>query len=156
LVGTFVRDSAGRDLVTQDVIRRIVAGVRVPVYGLNENHLGTGVVGGHVLSFEAHGRVAAELALRVLAGERPAPTGAGTLVSMVDDRQMQRWGFDARRLPPDSVVLFRKPSLWEEHRGYVLGVAAALLLQSALIGGLLVQWAQRRRAQRRLAERLRF
>src|SRR5262249_8502990 len=49
LVGTFVRDSAGRDLVTQDVIRRIVAGARVPVYGLNENHLGTGAVGGHVL-----------------------------------------------------------------------------------------------------------
>ena len=156
LVGTFVRDSTGRDFVTQDVIRRIVAGARVPVYGLNDNHLGTGAVGGHVLSFEAHGRVAAELALRVLAGERPAPTDAGALVSMVDDRQMRRWRFDDRRLPPGSVLLFRQPSLWEEHRGYVLGVAAALLLQSVLIGGLLVQWAQRRRAQQHLAERLRF
>jgi signal transduction histidine kinase len=156
IVGAFLRDATGRDFFTPDVIKRIVAGTHVPVYGLNDNHLGTGAVGGHVLSFEGHGRVAAELALRVLAGERPAPTDAGTLVSMVDDRQMQRWGLHARRLPPDSVVLFRQPSLWEEHRGYVLGVAAALLLQSVLIGGLLVQWAQRRRAQQRLAERLRF
>jgi signal transduction histidine kinase len=75
---------------------------------------------------------------------------------MVDARQLARWGLDARRLPAGSVVLFREPSVWEQHRGYVLGVAGALLLQAGLIGGLLVHRTRRRRAERGLAERLRF
>jgi signal transduction histidine kinase len=156
LIGPFFRDATGRDFLTPGAIRQIAAASRVPVYGLTEAALGTGAVGGQVASFEAHGRGAAELALRVLAGERPPPTSAGTIVPRVDARQMKRWGLDRRRLTPESVVLFHEPSLWEQHRWWVVGTAAALLLQAGLIAGLLVHRAQRRRAQDRLAERLRF
>jgi signal transduction histidine kinase len=156
LAGPFLRDATGRDLVAPEAIARIAAAASGPVYALTDTTLGTGVVGGHVVSFEAHGQAAAELALRVLAGERPAPTDVGTTVPMVDARQLDRWGLDARRLPAGSVVLFREPSVWEQRRWYVLSAAAALLLQSGLIAGLLVQRAKRRRAQKGLAERLRF
>jgi signal transduction histidine kinase len=152
VVGVFFRDAAGRDFRTPEAIRQIAAVASVPVYGLNDSALGTGAVGGHVASFEAHGHVAADLALRILAGERPAPTDNGTSVPMVDARQLDRWGLDARRLPAGSVVLFREPSLWEQYRWYVVGAISALLVQSGLIGGLLVHRAQRRRAQARLAE----
>jgi signal transduction histidine kinase len=152
LVGVFVRDAAGRDFVTPEVVKRIVALSTVPTYGLTDNAVGAGAVGGYVVSYEAHGQAAAELALRILVGERPPPTEAGTNVPMVDARQLQRWRLDARRLPAGSVVRFREPSLWEQYRWYVVGAASALLVQSGLIGGLLVQRAQRRRAQARLAE----
>jgi hypothetical protein len=46
--------------------------------------------------------VAADLALRVLAGERPSPTGEGTTVPMFDDRQIKRWRIDRRRLTIDT------------------------------------------------------
>lgn len=156
LVAAFLRDTAGRDFVPADAIRRIAAAASVPVYALSDTNVGSGIVGGQVVSFEAQGQVAAELALRVLAGERPAPTAAATTVPMVDARQLARWRLDARRLPAGTVVRFREPSLWEQHRGYVLGALGALLLQGGLIGGLLVQRAQRRRARQDLAERLRF
>jgi signal transduction histidine kinase len=156
LFGTFLRDVTGRDFSTPDAARRIAAAASVPVYGLTDNVVGTGAVGGQVVTFDAHGQIAAELALRVLAGERPAPTAAGTLVPMVDARQVRRWGLDARRLPAGSVVLFEEPSVWARYRWYIIGAVGALLLQGGLIGGLLVQRAQRRRAQERLAERLRF
>lgn len=156
LVGAFLRDATGRDFATPEVIKRIVAASQVPVYGLADNSIGTGVVGGYVVSFEAHGKTAAELALRVLAGERPSPTDTGTTVPMFDARQVERWGIDARRLPPGSLVLFQEPSLWELYRWYIVGAVGALLVQSGLIGALLAQRAQRRRAQQRLAERLRF
>ena len=156
LVGVFLRDAAGRDTRTPDALRQITAASSAPVYGLTDNAVGAGVVGGHVVSFEAHGKAAAELALRVLAGERPPPTEAGTNVPVFDARQLTRWGLDTRRLPPGSVVLFQEPSLWARYRWYILGAAGAILFQSGLIGGLLVQRAQRRRAQRSLAERLRF
>ena len=156
LVGPFLRDATGRDFRTADAIRQISAAASVPVYGLTEVAVGTGAAAGYVVSFDAHGRTAAELALRVLAGERPPPVDTGTNVPMFDARQLTRWGLDARRLPPGSVVLFQEPSLWTRYRWLILGVGGALLVQSALIAGLLVQRAQRRRAQEGLAERLRF
>lgn len=156
LVGTFLRDRTGRDVTTPEVTTRIAAASRVPVYGLTDALVGSGIVGGQVVSFEAHGRAAGELGLRVLAGERPPPTSRGTTVPMFDARQLARWGVDSRRLPAESVVLFRESSVWERYRWYIAGAIAALLLQSGLIGALLVHRAQRRRAQQRLAERLQF
>ena len=156
LAGPFLRDGTGRDFATPWAVSRIAAVSGAPVYGLTEASIGAGVVGGHVLSFEAHGKVAAELALRVLAGERPSPTEAGTTVPMFDDRQLKRWSIDRRHLPVGSVVRFREPSLWELYRGYIVAAGGLVLAQSGLIAGLLVQRAQRRRAQRSLAERLRF
>ena len=52
----------------------------------------------------------------MLAGERPAPTDMGTTVPMFDARQIERWGLDVRGLPAESIVRFREPSLWEQHR----------------------------------------
>jgi two-component system, LuxR family, sensor kinase FixL len=156
LVGAFQRDATGQNFTTRDAIARIAAASRVPVYVLQDHSVGIGSVGGQVVSFESHGRMAAELALRVLRGERPAPTDAGTTVPMLDWRQLQRWALDEQRLPPGSVVLFREPSMWERYRGWILGAVALLLLQSALIVALLVHRARHRAARRALAERLRF
>jgi two-component system, NarL family, sensor kinase len=156
LSGPFLRDGTGRDFTVNTFMSQMMAVARVPVYGLTEGTIGTGVVGGHVVSFEAHGKVAAGLALRTLAGEHPSPTTEGTTVPTFDDRQLVRWGIDRRLLPPGSVVLFQELSLWERYRSYVIGAAGLVVLQSLLIGLLLVQRAQRRRAQRSLADRLRF
>ena len=41
------------------------------VYGLWENLLGHGIVGGHLISFRTQGRIAGELGRRVLMGEKP-------------------------------------------------------------------------------------
>jgi C4-dicarboxylate-specific signal transduction histidine kinase len=50
-------------------------------------------------------------------------------------------------LPAGSVVSYRSPSLWQEHRLTVLTAAGALLVQSLLIVGLLYQRRARRRAE---------
>jgi signal transduction histidine kinase len=156
LMGVFLRDAAGRDFRTPEAVRRVAAAASAPVYVLTDTGLDTGAVGGVIVNFERHGRVAADLALRVLAGERPSPTDVGTNVPTVDVRQLARWGLDVRRLPAGSVLLFEEPSLWARYRWYIVGAAAVVLLQSGLIAGLLVHRAQRRRAQRILADRLRF
>src|SRR5262249_24275159 len=156
LVGPYLRDGTGRDFATVAAIGRISAVSKVPVFGITEASVGAGAVGGQVLSFEAHGKVVADLVLRVLSGERPVPTDAGTTVPMFDDRQLARWKINRRLLPPGSVVLFHEPSLWERYRLYIFVATSLIAVQAALIVLLLVQRSQRRRAQRSLAERLRF
>ena len=56
--------------------------------------------------------------------------------------------------PPGAVE--RERSVWNLQPWYIVGGAVALVVQAGLIVGLLVNRAQRRRAQRELAERLRF
>ena len=99
---------------------------------------------------------AAELASRVLSGDRPRPLDGASNAYVFDWRQLQRWGLDETRLPAGSEVRFRQPSLWDLYKWPVLGGVAVVALQGALIVGLLVNRRQRRRAQRALAERLRF
>ncbi len=159
LVGLFLRDRAGRTFTNAEVAEHVARTGSVPVYSPLDVHVGRGIVGGYVVRWEQQARRAAALALRVLRGERLGPAAAtseGTNAYVFDARVLERWRIDRRRLPPGSVVLFHEPSLWERNRGYVVGAISLVLLQSGLIGALLVQHLRRRRAQRSLAERLRF
>src|SRR5207342_2593920 len=49
--------------------------------------------------------------------------------------------------PPGSEVLFRRPSIWEEHRQVVVAGLVILVMQSALIMALVAQRTRRRRAE---------
>ncbi|MGH8514895.1 MAG: ATP-binding protein, partial [Gammaproteobacteria bacterium] len=108
------------------------------------------IVGGpHVPVLEA-GRQTAEVAVRILGGEKAGdikvpPVGFGT--PKFDWRQMQRWGISESRLPPGSVIRFRGPSLWRDYRREVLVVLSGLLIQSLLIIALLYQRGARQWAE---------
>src|SRR4029077_12148253 len=54
------------------------------------------------------------------------------------------------RVPAGTLTRFRQPGLWEQYKAYIVGAAALLLIQSALILGLVAQLAARRRAEARL------
>jgi two-component system, LuxR family, sensor kinase FixL len=155
LFGAFSRDATGQNLLGAEVVRRVAARSSVPVYGPVDTYVGAGIVGGHIVSFTMHGVRAAELAASILSG-RPGPLDAAANSYVFDWRQLRRWGLDETRLPAGSEVRFRQPAPWDVYKWPVLGGVAVLALQGALIVGLLVNRRQRRRAQRALAERLRF
>jgi signal transduction histidine kinase len=156
LLGPFQADAAGRRFFGPDTAARFSAASRVPVYALTETIFGHGVVGGHLVSYERQGQRAAELAARMLRGERPPPVDQDTNVFKFDARQLRRWGLDAGRLPAGSTLLFDEPSLWQANRGYVVSAVVLLALQTWLIIVLLANRSQRLRAQQALAGQLRF
>jgi signal transduction histidine kinase len=115
-----------------------------------DSNFGQGIVGGPVVSTQELGRRAAEVAVRILNGERPgsiksAPVGLGAPV--YDWRELQRWNISEARLPPGSVVQFREPSVWERYRWYLTAFLTALLVQSAMISWLLIERYGRRKAE---------
>lgn len=157
LLLSVMKDSAGRALSTSEMARRIAADSAAPVYGVGTGMIDTGAVGGALTDFRGAGRRAANMALRVLAGETvPVDMDESrTLTPLtVDWRALRHWNLVESRIPAEAVVMFRQPTLWEEHRGLVLGVAAVLAIQMALIAALLAQRARRRRLERE-AEKLR-
>ena len=97
----------------------------------------------------------AELARRVLSGDRPESIPvvnvSGAQVS-VDWRQLQRWNIPESALPRGSLILYRPPSLWERDRKYIIVAIVLLVAQCLLIIGLLWQRARKRNAEAVLRE----
>jgi signal transduction histidine kinase len=70
-----------------------------------------------------------------------------------DWRELQRWNISEARLPPGSVVQFREPSALERYRWQLAGLFIALLVQSAMIGWMLIERYARRKAERETRRR---
>ncbi len=155
---SLLRDGSGRLFTNPEAVSLIARASNVPVYGWAETHLGHGIVGGRLASFEAQGARAAELGLRILRGEQPrnVPIVDGEGAAYIFDvRQLRRWGIGESRLPHGSIVRYQDPSLWSLYRGYVTGGMLVLGVVS-LMWGLLLQRAGRRRVELSLDERLKF
>jgi PAS domain S-box-containing protein len=148
------REDRGKVLFPSDIAQLVSEASPVPVYGITDAMIGTGVVGGIVTIRERIGRRLADMAQTILAGTpaQDIPFAQGTLVPMFDWRQIERWGIDAARLPAQSVIRFRVPTTWELYRWYVVGSVTLVLAQSALIAGLLAQRKKRRRVEAALRE----
>jgi PAS domain S-box-containing protein len=150
-----LRDGAGQSVSPFEVARQLAEASRVPVYGLSGPELEQGLIGGALLDFSAVGSKTAALALRVLAGERlpllSAPDPA-TYPLLINWQALKKWHVSERRIPAEATVLYRKPSLWDEHPRLIIATAATLVLQSLLIVGLMIQRSRRKRAEQSLRE----
>ena len=152
---SMLQDSAGNNLVSHEVLKRIASVARVPVYSQSGMNLGRGIVGGVVFDPQSLGLETAQLTLRVLRGERlqdlPIQESKST-VPMVDWRQLRRWGLDDKRLPAGTVVRFHEASVWESYKWYMIGGVVLILAETLLIFGLVLQRARAQRAETQLRE----
>jgi PAS domain S-box-containing protein len=120
--------------------------------------VGSGIVGGAVISFEDLGRQSALIGQRILKGEKPSNIPPMTVSSsfQFDARQLQRFGLSKRLLPQGSIVKFGVPSAWDLYRWWIMGGAIFVLLQTIFIIYLLVQRKQRILAEAELGYELQF
>ena len=150
-----LHDGTGQPVSPSEVARQLAGASRVPVYGLSRTQLEQGIIGGALMDFSKIGGKAAALAFRVLAGERlpllTAPDPATSLL-LINWQAFKKWGVAESRIPGEATVLYRNPSLWEQHPRLIIGTAATLVLQALLIAGLIIQRLRWRRARNALRE----
>lgn len=149
LYGAVLRDGAGRPYLPHEALELLAKVARVPIYAVTPAMLGRGAVGGHFLDFASQGVTAAQLALRILGGERlgPADIVEADNPYLFDWHQLRRWSIDESRLPAGSVVRFREASIWDLYKSHILAAVAVIVTQSGLIAMLLVQRTRRQRAE---------
>jgi signal transduction histidine kinase len=148
-------DGAGLPRTPPDVAAAVAEAAAAPVYSPVSSFFGRGIVGGYTDSFEAHGTAAADLAFEILSGSPVAALKQQTEPLhryQVDARQLERWKLSAGDLPPDTVISFRQPTMWEEHRALLLAAVAIFALQTTLLGFLLIQRRRRKQAEAEAAE----
>jgi signal transduction histidine kinase len=147
------RDGADQNFHPLDYLDRVAAVAGAPVYSWVDSAMDHGIVGGYLKNQTLQVRTIGGIALRVLRGE-PAdsiPISSPDLnVNEVDWRQLRRWGISESRVPAGTMIRFREPSAWDRYKIYILGVVVAILAQTALIAGLLLQHARRREAERKV------
>ncbi len=151
---SIMQDAAGsRFIDASQSVPLVASAANAPVFVVDDVDIGKGTVGGNVLSFAAQGEVAATMAVRVLNGEKPRdiPIVRTANVYMFDWRAMRRRGLKESNLPPGSVILYRRPTIWEAYRRYVAGGISLIVVEALLILGLLWQHARRRRVENELA-----
>jgi hypothetical protein len=92
------------------------------------------------------------MGLRILRGAKPSDipqSGQGTILNLFDWREPKRWGISEDRLPPESIVRFKKPAFGEVYRGYIIAAILLVVFGYGFISLLLVQ-------RKRLRQQFRF
>jgi len=151
----FYQDAAGLNLTPLDYLGRLTQISNRPVYSWVDSAMNRGVVGGSLLVLESQVRSLASMGARVLRGEAAdgIPVSEADLqVDQVDWRQLRRWNIDDALVPAGALVMYHEPSRWDRDRNYIIGGVAVLVVETALIGALILQGARRRRAEAKARE----
>ncbi|MCS3579552.1 signal transduction histidine kinase/ABC-type uncharacterized transport system substrate-binding protein [Bradyrhizobium elkanii] len=151
---TVFADGDGGAFIPAEVATALSAVSPAPVYAPYDTFLGNGAVGGFVEPFESVGVAAADMAIEIMEGRDPTALAPRTNPGQyrVDYRAMERWSLREHNLPPGTSVLFKSPTIWDEHRGTVLSTLFIFGLQSLFVGALLIQRRKRLRVENLLKE----
>ncbi len=159
MVTPISRDVAGQTLEPDVAIPQVVTASRAPVIALAYANLNRGLLAMTANTGRTHGRLMAAQALRVLGGASPASVAIeidGNSPLAFDARQLARWGIDEALLPPGAQVEHRPlPSFYQANRGVIWAAIGFIAVQSAIIGGLVLNVRRRRRAERTLGDQTR-
>ena len=131
-------------------LAKLHAAANSPIFSYSDAYLGRGIVGGPLLSGKEQSSAIVSVARQILNGTHAGGIKTPTIAfgnPQFDVRELSRWHIKESDLPPNSAVRFAKPSVWDTYRLQILSVIALLLVQSALIVGLLYQRRRRHDAE---------
>ncbi|MEE4240567.1 MAG: ABC transporter substrate binding protein [Desulfopila sp.] len=149
----------GKFYTAEEVMQEIYAHSSVPIYTTWEFLLGHGAVGGRLLSGRHHGEIAAQMALRILGGERaediPVLTEPSGLYKF-DYNVMQKLNINPKLLPEGSIIINSPKAFYEMPKELFWTIVASFLMLLTVLIFLMITMAERRRVQRKVQEQLSF
>jgi len=136
LMTSNIKDAKGHALSFAESAERIRANCPFPIYGLWEFFLGHGIVGGHLINAASQGRLAGEIALKVLGGEDPEKIPvvySGANAFMFDFNELNRFQIRVSALPPGSIVINQPPAFYKMGKeGFYLWLLGTIVLVGAI------------------------
>ena len=151
-------DGAGVTHEGNTALSRLSAVANAPIFAHDGTYFGEGTVGGPMHSVPELSKKTAEVAIRILNGEKAGdikPSFVPLAAPIFDWRQMQRWGIAESALPPGSTTAFRGPTVWERYLLQIALITAVIILQAGLIVALLHERRRRQLAEVQSARRTR-
>ena len=147
------RTKSGTNISYKKFVERIAKISHAPVYGLWDTALGSGSVGGKMVSGYAQGQRAAELTLQIMAGidanEMPVITQSPNIY-MFDYLRLQSFGIKNTDLPANSKIINKPFSVYEAYYNEINIAIVLVILQAGVICLLLFVNKQRKKAENEL------
>lgn len=149
----------GKFYTAEEVMEDIYDHSSVPIYTTWEFLLGHGAVGGSLLSGLHHGKIAAEMTLRILDGESADSIPvivepAGTY--KFDYEVMQKLEIDQSLLPENSIIINSPKAFYEMPKEVFWTIVVSFLLLLIAMVFLVFTMVERRKVQAKVQEQLSF
>jgi len=150
LLMSFNRDALGDFYSYSQSIELISKYSHIPMYGIWDFYLGSGIVGGVLTNGYSQGSTAARMALRVLAGEKISEVPVvkkSPNVAMFDYKELKKFGIKKSTLPKGSVLINAPPRFLKISKNVFWGAIVGLLFLGSISLILALNIAGRRRAE---------
>ena len=150
-------DAAGVSHEANDALNKLSSSANAPVFSYDGSFFGEAIVGGPMHSVQQLSQSTADVAVRILNGEKPGDIKTPPCpfaAPIFDWRQLQRWGISDSNLPAGSTLYFRELTGWERYSWQIALTAAVILAQAGFISALLHANRRRQFAEMQSRERL--
>lgn len=150
-------DAAGVSHEENESLNALASVASAPIFSYDGSFFEGALVGGPMFSVMESSVVTANVANRILSGERAGDIKTRPVefaAPRFDWRQMQRWGISETELPPGSTVYFREPTAWQRYSWQIALITAVVLLQAGLISVLLREHRRRQLAEVQSRQRM--
>ena len=146
-----VKDRLGNLYTTYEYLQSVSDASPVPIYTLYDTLMGSGVVGGSMISPYQQGLLAGDKIAQYLNGVpiKDIPFTADRNHRLAFDVQLlKKFNLRSANLSPNAELLNQQPTLWEQYGRYLALATAVLVLQSLIIVSLLVNRKKRISAEK--------
>ena len=120
-------DGFGKKMSPYQVSELICKNSSIPVFSFWESLLGSGIVGGNLISFEVIGEKVARLLFSddsdVIRKE------ISPMTTVYDYNSLKKWGLNKNKIPPSAKIINKPPSFFAAHR---LGITIFILSFSSI------------------------
>ena len=150
-------DAAGVSHEENESLNALASVASAPIFSYDDSFFEGALVGGPMFSVMESSAVTANIANRILSGEKAGNIKTQPIefaAPRFDWRQMQRWGISESNLPAGSTVYFREPTVWERYSWQIALIIAVILLQAGLISVLLREHRRRQLAEVQSRQRM--
>jgi diguanylate cyclase (GGDEF)-like protein/PAS domain S-box-containing protein len=155
LLTAYYRDRTGRTIEYEEMARLISERSKAPVFSLYDFAMGSGVVGGTMLSGTLQGKHAAELTAKILNGTQAQDLPlirTDLYEACLDYNALVRFGINVKTIPPDVEIINKPISIFEAHRTLIYSIILILIFLSVSVVALSIHSRRMRHLRDELAE----
>ena len=141
-------DASGKQYTNQEALELLASLAKVPVLRMVEGGIGTGILGGNVVSMYESGRLAAQMAMDIIEGADITEMEVvmdSPNVYWVDAQVMEKFDISMSVLPEGATIYNESISFFQRYKAVLIPGIVVLLVLTVLILGVGVDNLRRRK-----------
>lgn len=148
-------DKTGENYTISQAVEILSSYAKIPIYRASFGGVGSGLLGGNMVSYEETGKMASEMLLDIMNG---GPIASVSVIEesanryIFDYEVMEKYHIDEDILPKDSIFINKKLSFYEQYRELVIIVCIILSMLILFSIVLMIDNLKRRSVERALKE----